>query len=104
MWLIPIIFILLLISGTAFAYLMGAVSVLTFDAGDKTPFLSILPHPIFAQLDAANQKETVERLEYLKKQSCRILRVGCKFVCSCLGYEAAGRVSRLQGGRARSRL
>ena len=51
MWLIPIIFIVLLISGTAFAYLMGAVSVLTFVAVDKTQFLSILPQRIFAQLD-----------------------------------------------------
>ena len=51
MWLIPIIFILLLISGTAFAYLMGAVSVLTFVAVDKTQFLSVLPQRIFAQLD-----------------------------------------------------
>ena len=51
MWLIPIVFILLLISGTAFAYLMGAVSVLTFVAVDKTQFLSILPQRIFAQLD-----------------------------------------------------
>jgi TRAP-type uncharacterized transport system fused permease subunit len=51
MWLIPIVFVLLLISGTAFAYLMGAVSVLTFVAVDKTQFLSILPQRIFAQLD-----------------------------------------------------
>jgi len=51
MWLIPIIFVLLLISGTAFAYLMGAVSVVTFVAVDKTQFLSILPQRIFAQLD-----------------------------------------------------
>ncbi|SMX29205.1 Sialic acid TRAP transporter permease protein SiaT [Pelagimonas phthalicica] len=51
MYLIPIAFIVLLISGTAFAYLMGAVSVLTFVALDKTPFLSILPQRIFSQLD-----------------------------------------------------
>lgn len=51
MYLIPIIFIILLISGTAFAYLMGAVSVLTFVALDKSQFLSILPQRIFAQLD-----------------------------------------------------
>ena len=37
MWFIPIIFILLLISGTAFAYLMGAVSVLTFIAVGQNP-------------------------------------------------------------------
>lgn len=51
MWLIPIVFIVILISGTAFAYLMGAVSVLTFIAVDKAQFLSILPQRIFAQLD-----------------------------------------------------
>lgn len=51
MWLIPIIFVVLLISGTAFAYLMGAVSVLSFVAVGKTQFLSILPQRIFAQLD-----------------------------------------------------
>jgi len=51
MWFIPIVFIILLISGTAFAYLMGAVSVVTFVAVDKTQFLSIMPQRIFAQLD-----------------------------------------------------
>ncbi|MBJ7536562.1 TRAP transporter large permease [Marinomonas transparens] len=51
MWLIPIVFIVLLISGTAFAYLMGAVSVVTFIAVDKAQYLSILPQRIFAQLD-----------------------------------------------------
>lgn len=51
MYLIPIIFVVLLISGTAFAYLMGAVSVLTFVALDKSQFLSVLPQRIFAQLD-----------------------------------------------------
>ena len=51
MWAIPIIFVILLISGTAFAYLMGAVSVVTFVAVDKSQFLSILPQRIFAQLD-----------------------------------------------------
>jgi len=30
MWLLPVLFVLLLISGTAFAYLMGAVSVFAF--------------------------------------------------------------------------
>ena len=48
---IAIVFILLLISGTAFAYLMGAVSVLAFVVTDRTQFLSILPQRIFAQLD-----------------------------------------------------
>ena len=51
MWAIPVTFLLLLISGTAFAYLMGAVSVLSFIALGKAQFLSILPQRIFAQLD-----------------------------------------------------
>ena len=51
MWMIPLVFIVLLISGTAFAYLMGAVSVLSFLAVGKAQFLSILPQRIFAQLD-----------------------------------------------------
>ena len=50
MWLIPIVFVLLLISGTAFAYLMGAVSVLTFVAVDKTQFLSIYPNVFLPSL------------------------------------------------------
>ncbi|MCA0207111.1 MAG: TRAP transporter large permease [Proteobacteria bacterium] len=51
MWLTPFVFILLLISGTAFAYLMGAVSVISFLMVGKAQFLSILPQRIFAQLD-----------------------------------------------------
>lgn len=51
MWLIPIVFVVLLISGTAFAYLMGAVSVVAFVAIGKAQFLSIMPQRIFAQLD-----------------------------------------------------
>lgn len=51
MWSIPILFAVLLISGTAFAYLMGAVSVMSFVAMGKTQYLSILPQRIFAQLD-----------------------------------------------------
>lgn len=51
MWFIPIAFVLFLICGTAFAYLMGAVSVITFVALDKAQFLSIMPQRIFSQLD-----------------------------------------------------
>ena len=51
MWLPPFVFVLLLISGTAFAYLMGAVSVISFLMVGKAQFLSILPQRIFAQLD-----------------------------------------------------
>lgn len=51
MWIIPIVFFVLLISGTAFAYLMGAVSVVAFVSIGKSQFLSIMPQRIFAQLD-----------------------------------------------------
>ena len=51
MWFIPIALVLFLICGTAFAYLMGAVSVITFIALDKAQFLSIMPQRIFSQLD-----------------------------------------------------
>lgn len=51
MWLIPIAFVVFLICGTAFAYLMGAVSVITFITLDKAQFLSIMPQRIFSQLD-----------------------------------------------------
>lgn len=44
-------FVLLLITGTAFAYLMGAVSVLSFVMAGKAQFLSVMPQRIFAQLD-----------------------------------------------------
>lgn len=51
MWIVLAAFFALLISGTAFAYLMGSVSVLAFLAMDKAPYLSIIPQRIFAQLD-----------------------------------------------------
>lgn len=51
MFMLLIAFVVFLITGTAFAYLMGAVSVLSFIAADKTAYLSILPQRIFAQLD-----------------------------------------------------
>jgi TRAP-type mannitol/chloroaromatic compound transport system permease large subunit len=44
-------FALLLLSGSAFAYLMGAVGVLSFVAAGKAAYLSVLPQRIFAQLD-----------------------------------------------------
>jgi len=49
-WII-LIFALLLLSGSAFAYLMGAVGVLSFVAAGKAAYLSVLPQRIFAQLD-----------------------------------------------------
>ena len=51
MWIVLAAFFALLLSGTAFAYLMGSVSVLAFLALDKAPYLSIIPQRIFAQLD-----------------------------------------------------
>ena len=51
MWIVLAAFFVLLLSGTAFAYLMGSVSVLAFLALDKAPYLSIIPQRIFAQLD-----------------------------------------------------
>lgn len=48
---VGLVFLVLLLSGTAFAYLMGSVSILAFLAVDKAQFLSILPQRIFAQLD-----------------------------------------------------
>ncbi|MWB78926.1 TRAP transporter large permease subunit [Pseudooceanicola sp. 216_PA32_1] len=51
MWFLPALFLLLLISGTAFAYLMGAVSVFAFIMAGKAQFLSVMPQRIFAQLD-----------------------------------------------------
>lgn len=51
MWVVALVFAALLVSGTAFAYLMGAVSVVSFIAADKAQYLSILPQRIFAQLD-----------------------------------------------------
>ncbi|WP_417627218.1 TRAP transporter large permease subunit [Pararhodobacter aggregans] len=51
MWLPPFVLVLVLISGTAFAYLMGAVSVVSLLMVGKAQFLSILPQRIFARLD-----------------------------------------------------
>ncbi len=51
MFIVLAVFVLLLLSGTAFAYLMGAVSVLSFVMADKAQYLSVMPQRIFAQLD-----------------------------------------------------
>lgn len=51
MWIVAPVFLLLLLSGAAFAYLMGAVSVLSFFAADKAPYLAVLPQRLFSQLD-----------------------------------------------------
>ena len=46
-----IVFLIILLSGTAFAYLMGAVSTVSFFFADKLPYLQIVPQRIFSQLD-----------------------------------------------------
>lgn len=51
MLLIVIVFFVLLLAGTAFAYLMGAVAVTSFLVADKAQYLSVMPQRIFAQLD-----------------------------------------------------
>ncbi len=51
MWVLIPIFIVLLISGTAFAYIIGALSVVSFIAMGEARYLSILPQRIFSQLD-----------------------------------------------------
>jgi tripartite ATP-independent transporter DctM subunit len=51
MWIVLIAFAVMLLSGTAFAYLMGSVSILSFVMAGKAVYLSILPQRIFAQLD-----------------------------------------------------
>ncbi|MGD2100443.1 MAG: TRAP transporter large permease [Desulfobacterales bacterium] len=51
MWVVLFIFVILLISGTAFAYLMGAVATLSFYFAGKLPYLQIVPQRIFSQLD-----------------------------------------------------
>ena len=47
----PFAFVALLISGTASAYTIGAVSVATFFAADRAQYLLIMPQRVFAQLD-----------------------------------------------------
>lgn len=51
MWIVIPAFVLLLLCGTAFAYLIGAVSVLSFVTMGEARYLSILPQRMFSQLD-----------------------------------------------------
>ena len=51
MWMVLVTFLLLLGSGTAFAYLMGATSTVAFYFADKLPYIQIVPQRIFSQLD-----------------------------------------------------
>lgn len=50
-WLILLLAILFLISGTSLAYIVGAIGVLAFVAADNIRFLAVLPQRIFSQLD-----------------------------------------------------
>lgn len=52
LWLIVItIVIFLIISGTALAYVVGALSVLSFIASENIRYIAVLPQRIFSQLD-----------------------------------------------------
>jgi tripartite ATP-independent transporter DctM subunit len=51
MWLVLVLFIIFFLSGSAFAYLMGATAVLSFVAAGQAQYLAILPQRIFSQLD-----------------------------------------------------
>ncbi len=50
-WLVPIIGLLLLGSGLAIAYVIGAAAVLAFVATDNTRYLAVLPQQIFSKID-----------------------------------------------------
>ncbi|MCK5721375.1 MAG: TRAP transporter large permease subunit, partial [Gammaproteobacteria bacterium] len=50
-WIIVLSAILFLASGTALAYIVGALGVLAFWATDNLRYLAILPQRIFSQLD-----------------------------------------------------
>ena len=53
-WIIVILGVLFLLSGTALAYVVGALGVLTFWATDNLRYLAILPQRIFSQIDVFN--------------------------------------------------
>lgn len=50
-WLVPLGVAVLLLSGAALAYVMGAAAVLTFLATDHARYLAIIPQRIFSQID-----------------------------------------------------
>lgn len=50
-WLVPVAAALLLASGLAIAYVIGAAAVLAFVATEKTRFLAALPQQIFSRID-----------------------------------------------------
>lgn len=49
--LVPVIGVVLLVSGLALAYVIGATAVLAFVATDNTRYLAILPQQIFSKID-----------------------------------------------------
>ncbi|WP_108661536.1 TRAP transporter large permease [Acuticoccus kandeliae] len=49
--LVPAVALVLLVSGLALAYVIGASAVLAFVAVDKTRYLAILPQQIFSKID-----------------------------------------------------
>lgn len=50
-WIVPVIAALLLTSGLALAYMIGAVSVIAFVVTDNARYLAILPQQIFSKID-----------------------------------------------------
>jgi tripartite ATP-independent transporter DctM subunit len=50
-WLSPLVGAVLLVSGLALAYVIGAASVIAFVATDNTRYLAILPQQIFSKID-----------------------------------------------------
>lgn len=50
-WLVLIATTILLLSGLALAYVIGAAAVISFVATDNTRYLAILPQQIFSQID-----------------------------------------------------
>jgi tripartite ATP-independent transporter DctM subunit len=50
-WAVPIFALLLLLSGLALAYVIGAAAVLAFVTTDNTRYLAILPQQIFSKID-----------------------------------------------------
>lgn len=49
--LVPVVALVLLVSGLALAYVIGASAVLAFVATDNTRYLAILPQQIFSKID-----------------------------------------------------
>jgi len=50
-WIVPVIAALLLTSGLALAYMIGAASVIAFVVTDNARYLAILPQQIFSKID-----------------------------------------------------